>query len=103
MPAMSSRIDDRAGAARPRQVLVARAILGLTILAISVGITFAILDAQSGHGGVVFATGVLSDLPFLVAFGPSRSSATCSPHAALTTPSAGCSREWEPRSHWTPS
>jgi signal transduction histidine kinase len=69
MPAMSSRIDDRAGAARPRQVLVARAILGLTILAISVGITFAILDAQSGHGGVVFATGVLSDLPFLVAFG----------------------------------
>jgi hypothetical protein len=68
MPAMSSGIDDRAGVARPREVFVARAILGLTILATTVGITFAILDAQGGNGGVVFATGVLSDLPFLVAF-----------------------------------
>lgn len=40
----------------------------MTILATTVGITFVILDAQAGNGGVVFATGVLSDLPFLVAF-----------------------------------
>ena len=68
MPTMSSGIDDRAGVARPREVLVARAILGLTILATTAGVTFAILDALHGNGGVVFATGVLSDLPFLVAF-----------------------------------
>src|SRR2546428_7034588 len=67
MSPMSGRIDDRADLANPRQVLVARAILGLTILATAAGVTFEILDAQRGNGGGVFATGVLADLPLLVA------------------------------------
>src|SRR5712691_12373978 len=65
---MSSVIDDRGSAGRPREIVVARAILGLTILAAAASVTFAILDAQLGKGGVVFATGVFADLPFLVAF-----------------------------------
>jgi len=68
MRAMSSGIDQRAGAAWRRKVVVARAILGLTILAVTAGVTFAILGARLGNGGVVFATGVLSVLPFVVAF-----------------------------------
>ena len=67
MSPMSRRIEDRAGFANPRQLLVARAILGLTILGTTAGVTFAILDVRRGSG-VVFATGVLLDLPFLLAF-----------------------------------
>ena len=66
MSTHSGRAHTRADARR--LLLLARVLLALTLLTAVGGITFAVLDAQRPNPGNVPATGLLSDLPFVVAF-----------------------------------
>jgi signal transduction histidine kinase len=64
---MSGPEDARAAVADPRQLLLARVIFGLTLLATGAGVVFAILDAQRPNAGGP-TTSLLSQIPFGVAF-----------------------------------
>ncbi len=56
---------DRRATSHARLLLLARAILGLTLLATAAGILFAVLDAQLANEG---SSPTLSELPFAIAF-----------------------------------